>query len=118
MSIIYAIVFKDTNEVITEERIREIWPSYGHGSYRVAKKVYFTLGTAKSGFSRLPDQIKSELKIQEFHPTGNSIPGEVIVEEYQKRAVKKKAADERRHQKYEEEMQRHRLAMNKLKGRA
>lgn len=114
MSTLYAIVFKDTNEILTEVKIREVYPSYGSGSYRVGKKVYFTLGTAKSGYSHLPDKLKSLAKIQEFGPSGASYDGDALEAEYQKRLEKRIQAEDRRMAKLRAEIIRHSEAMRKL----
>jgi len=66
---LYAIIFKESGEVLTPDSIKKYWPSYGtNGLYgwRPPKKIYYTLGKAKQGFSYIPEQLKPKLAIAEF----------------------------------------------------
>lgn len=69
---IYAIIFKDTQEILTPESFKKYWPNYGGNNlygWRAPKKVYYKLGHAKTGFSHIPNKLKSKLAIAEFSPS-------------------------------------------------
>jgi hypothetical protein len=69
MSSIYAIVFKDTKEILTAESFRKFWKSYGSNNlcgWRFPKKLYFTEGKARAGFSHIPSQLKEKVEIARF----------------------------------------------------
>ena len=89
---IYAIVFKDTGELITPRVIREHWPHYGDNSlygWRPPKKIYDTIGRAKAGFAHLPEKVKDLLSIMEFVPQREIITGpDLRVEQDARRELK------------------------------
>lgn len=69
MKEVFAIVFKDTNEILTPDTFKKYWPGYGSNNlygWRPPKKIYYTIGTARSGFSHIPDKIKPKLAIATF----------------------------------------------------
>lgn len=72
MKTLFVIVWKESGEILDPKSFKKYWPNYGskrpHRSYgwRPTKKVYYTLGTAKSGFKYIPKEIKKELAIAEF----------------------------------------------------
>ena len=69
MKEVFAIVFKDTGEILTPKVFDKYWPNYGSSGlcgWRPPKKIYYTLGTARSGFSHIPDKIKPKLAIATF----------------------------------------------------
>lgn len=72
MSKLYVITFKDTKEMITPDSIKKFWKNYGSArssglyGWKPPKKVYFTLGQARRGFSFIPDQLKPQCEISMY----------------------------------------------------
>lgn len=63
---LFAIVFKESMEILTPDSFKQYWPNYGSNNlygWRPAKKVYYKLGHAKRGFSFIPDDLKPKLAI-------------------------------------------------------
>jgi hypothetical protein len=78
MKTLYALVFKDTGEIVTPTSFKEHWKNYGSNSlqgWKPPKKVYYKLCHAKSGFSHIPAEIKSEIVIAEFTSTNIVVDG-------------------------------------------
>ena len=97
MSKLYVLTFKDTNEILTPASFKAHWPNYGSiGSnlqgWRPPKKIYYTLGTAKSGFSHIPDKIKPYIAISEFVWAKDVIDGAKLKDEQKVRKAKKELA--------------------------
>lgn len=72
MSELYVITFKETKEMITPDSIKKYWKNYGSAAgsglygWKPPKKVYFTLGQARRGFSFIPDQLKPQCEISMY----------------------------------------------------
>lgn len=107
---LYAINFKESGEILTPESYKKYWPNYGgnnlHG-WKAPKKVYYTLGKAKNGFSHVPDQLKPLLEISEFTRTKSLVDGEELMKTQKEAKFKKeeklKIARAAREKKYAEE---------------
>jgi hypothetical protein len=63
---IYALVWTESGEILSPDSFKQYWPNYGNSGWRAPKKVYFTLGTAKAGFSHIPQEIKPLISIAKF----------------------------------------------------
>ena len=89
---LYAIMFKDTQEIVAPDLFKKYWKNYGSNSlygWNPPKKIYYTLGRARSGFAHIPNEIKDDLAIAKF------IFGEIVedgaeLKEKQDKARKKK----------------------------
>lgn len=103
MTEIYAIVFKDTNEIVTPDSFCEYWERYGLNDLQgwgPPKKLYYTLGRAKSGFSHMPSEIKEKTAIARF-VFGEIVEDGAELKEKQDRArLKKEEAKEKEQAKY------------------
>lgn len=89
---LYAITFKESGAILTPDSFKKFWKSYGdNGLYgwRAPKKIYYTLGMAKAGFSHMPEQIKPLVQISKF------VLGESVVDG-QELFNKQKAEKEKR----------------------
>lgn len=96
MNSIYAIVFKDTKQILTPDSFKEYWKNYGGNNlygWRAPKKLYFTIGRAKSGFAHIPEALKLEVEIARFDFAETVEDGEKLQEKQQK--VREKREDER-----------------------
>ena len=82
MSKLYVITFKETKEMVTPDSIKKYWKNYGsaRGSglygWRPAKRVYYSLGQAKVGFSYIPDQLKPQCEISMYAYSESVVDGE------------------------------------------
>jgi hypothetical protein len=82
MSKLYVITFKETKEMATPDSIKKYWKNYGsargNGLYgwRPAKKVYYSLGQAKKGFSFIPDELKPQCEISMYAYSESVVDGE------------------------------------------
>ena len=112
MTSFYAIVLKDTNEIVTEDLIKQYCPDYHVTAFR--KKVYFTIGTAKNGFASIPDDMQTFVKIQEFTPNGVSLDGVDLQNEYDARQEAKLKREYKAQKLRDAEIARHKEAMSKL----
>lgn len=98
MNQLYVITFKDTKEMITPDSIKQYWKNYGSAAgsglygWRPAKKVYFTLGQAKRGFSFIPDQLKPQCEISMYAYSESVVDGEDL--QIKQAASKKKRETE------------------------
>lgn len=95
MNSIYAIVFKDTKQILTPYSFKEYWKNYGGNNlygWRAPKKLYFTLGRAKWGFAHIPEELKSKVSIARFDFTEIITDGEELKEK-QKVAREKKEVE-------------------------
>lgn len=101
MKEIYAIVFKETGEIVAPDLFKKYWKNYGSNSlygWNPPKKIYYTLGRARSGFAHIPNEIKDDLAIAKF------IFGEIVedgaeLKEKQDKARKKKRGKKRKNEK-------------------
>lgn len=92
MDKIYAITFKDTGKIVTAKSFKEFWKNYGNNQlygWRSPKKIYFTLGQAKAGFSHIPSQLKPLLEISSFVREASVIDGEELSKQQEEIRVKK-----------------------------
>lgn len=102
MKIIYALVFKDTGEIVNAKLFKQYWVKYGSNSvygWRMPKKMYETLGRAKAGFSHVPEQLKPLIDIAEFVQNKVAISGNDLMEEKKNRSVKLAAKKEEKEKK-------------------
>ena len=86
---LYALIFKDSGEILTPDSFKEHWPNYGGSwlqGWRPPKKVYYKIGHAKSGFSHIPDQIKPSIAIAEFTVSKIIEDGKNLVDKQKKSA--------------------------------
>lgn len=96
---LFAIVHKDTKEILNPVSFRKYWPNYGSNQlygWRSPKKTYETLGRAKAGFAHIPEKLKSELEIAEFVYSRSVTDGEELMEERRKKKEKRKTAEDKR----------------------
>lgn len=98
---LYVLTFKDTNEIVTPASFKAHWPNYGSAAgnlqgWRPPKKIYYTLGTAKSGFAHIPDKIKPYIAISEFTWTRDLVDGDKLKDEQKVRKAKKKLAEDQK----------------------
>jgi hypothetical protein len=61
--------------ILTPDTFLQYWKNYGSiGSnlqgWRPPKKIYYTLGYAKSGLKRVPKEIRDKVEIHKFVSTG------------------------------------------------
>lgn len=97
MNSIYAIVFKESKQILTPDSFKEYWKNYGGNNlygWRAPKKLYFTIGRAKSGFAHIPEELKSKVEIARFDFAEAVEDGEKLQEKQQK--VREKREDERK----------------------
>ncbi len=100
MSKLYVITFKETKEMVTPDSIKKYWKNYGsaRGSglygWRPAKRVYYSLGKAKVGFSYIPDQLKPQCEISMYTYSESVVDGEDL-QVAQDTAQKKKERERR-----------------------
>ena len=89
---LYAIVFKESGEILTPASFKKYWPNYGQNNlygWRPAKKIYYTEGRAKAGFAYIPDEIKGQLCIAVFTFEKELIDGAILCAEQNKRKIVK-----------------------------
>lgn len=111
----YAIVFKETNEILTPKSFKKFWPNYGSAQghlygWRPAKKFYEKIGQAKSGFAHIPDQLKPLLKIVKLGVVEDVIDGEELKEKQDISRKKKVIAQEKRRSEWKLENAKKELA--------
>lgn len=95
MKELYAIIWKESKEILTPESFKKYWPNYGGASsylsgWRPPKKIYFKLGQAKSGFAHVPDAAKPFLEIAKFTLDSVVEDGKVLKEKQKQSKDKKK----------------------------
>jgi|LakMenEpi03Aug12_release.lakeMendotaPanAssembly.Ray.scaffolds.fasta_scaffold178645_4 hypothetical protein len=96
---LYAIIIKDTQELLNPKTFKSYWKNYGNNSlygWRVPKKVYDSIGRAKAGFSHVPEEMKDKLAIAEFKISDILIEGTEL----------KKIQDEKKERQEKEREQR------------
>lgn len=62
--------------ILTPDSFKEYWKNYGDQQlygWRPPKKIYYTLGTAKTGLHYVPTQIRDRVEIHKFVSTGKVI---------------------------------------------
>lgn len=91
---LYAIVITETKEILEPKTFNAYWKNYGKNSlygWNRPKKIYLTIGQARSGFAHIPDAMKEYLSIAEF--TFNEFVQDgkdLMVEQKEKRETKEK----------------------------
>ena len=121
MSELYAIVIKETKEILDADSIKEYWNNYGDASSRglygwiKPKKIYTKLHLAKTGFSHIPEQMKPHLAIATFTFNDFVVDGNKLKEEQKLRREDKKRKREERNAKYQLELARKEFEDAKLK---
>lgn len=89
---LFAIVYKDTLEILTPKSFKKYWPNYG-GSYlqgwRPPKKIYYSLGFARSGFSHIPNELKDKLAIAKVSKMEIVQDGESLHKNQEEKRLKK-----------------------------
>ena len=87
---LYALVFKESGEILTPDSFKQHWPNYGGNwlqGWRPPKKVYYKIGHAKTGFSHIPDAIKPSIAIAEFSVSKIVQDGEELLAKQKKAAA-------------------------------
>jgi hypothetical protein len=100
---IYAIVIKETGEVLDTRTLKKYWPNYGANElqgWRPPKKTYTKLGFAKTGFAHCPEIIKPDLAIGIFEMTEVVIDGKELDIEQKSRKEKRKLERQKRIYEY------------------
>lgn len=102
---LYVLVFKETGEIVTPDSFKKYWKNYGSvgnslGGWRPPKKIYYTLGTAKSGFNYIPEQIKSQIGIALFAQQSIVVDGIELADKQKMAAEKRRKEDEIRRNQY------------------
>lgn len=73
--------------ILTTELIQQYNSRYGSSNYKVAKKLYYTLGQAKAYLHYLPKEIKDKVEIHNFKSIGvvvnNQECNEIIIQKAQ-----------------------------------
>jgi HD-like signal output (HDOD) protein len=106
---LYAIVFKESKEILDPKTIKKYWPNYGSAGssglygWRPPKKIYDTLGRARTGFAHIPEQIKDQLAIATFTFDEFVEDGDDIKKVQEANREKKKILKEKRLLKYQKE---------------
>jgi len=103
---LYAITLKETGEVLNAKSFAKYWKNYGSNQlygWRMPKKVYTTLGQAKSGFAHVPFDLKSHLEISIFTRSSAAMDGESLRDDQEERRAKK------------DQVRKERIAKNRLK---
>ena len=103
MKSIYAIVFKDTQEILTPDSFTEYWRNYGGNNlygWRAPKKLYFTIGRARGGFAHIPEELKSKVAIARFDFAEVEQDGEELREKQKITRAKKEEKVKERQAKY------------------
>lgn len=105
-TILFAITFKETGEILTPDSFKEHWPKYGSSSgaglygWRPPKKIYYNFGQAKRGFSFVPEALKPQLEISVFERVRALEDGEVLAKQQIEAKQKRKINQEKKNLKY------------------
>ena len=96
---LYVLVFKETGIILTPDSFHEYWKNYGSSGgnlygWRPPKKIYYTLGMAKRGFSYIPDDLKPKITISKFIRGEDVIDGQELKDIQVELKKKKKIARE------------------------
>lgn len=96
---LYVIVFKDTKEILTPDSFAKFWKNYGStGSilqgWRPPKKIYYSIGQAKSGFAFIPEELKQLTEIARFDYAETIEDGSVLAEKQKRTREKRKLKEE------------------------
>jgi hypothetical protein len=93
MKTLYALIFKESGEIVTPESFKKYWKNYGDADgwlqgWRPPKKVYYTVGHAKSGFAHIPSEIKPLVSIAEFSFSKILDDGDSLIKSSKLRKIK------------------------------
>lgn len=100
---LYAIIITKTGEILDAKTFKEYWKNYGSNSlygWRKPKKIYLTLGQAKSGFAHVPKEMSEHLSIAEFGYVKEILAGSEVLEIQEKSRIKKREETNKRIAKY------------------
>lgn len=120
MSELYAIVIKETKEILDADSFKEYWKNYGDAGsrglygWRKPKKIYTKLHLAKTGFSHVPEQMKPHLAIATFKFSDFVVDGGELKEEQKIRREQKHKKIEERRAKYQLELARKKFEEAKI----
>jgi hypothetical protein len=96
---VYAITFTENKAILTEDSLKKYWPNYGknglHG-WRPPKRLYFTLGMAKSAFRKLPAELQKQLCISKFTFFSIEANSDELIKEYNVKLLKKHESDKKK----------------------
>jgi hypothetical protein len=101
---LFALTFKDSGEILTPDSYKKYWKNCGNNNLRgwtPPKKIYYTLGTAKSGFGHIPDQINPLVEISRFIRGESVIDGAGLQTEQKIKRDKKEELQKARRAKYD-----------------
>lgn len=99
----FAIIIKETKEILTPDVFKKYWPNYGNNclsGWKPPKKIYETIGRAKSGFAHCPNELKKDLAIAEFVFGSIIENGEGLAVKQEERRAKKEKERTIRYEKY------------------
>jgi hypothetical protein len=102
MTTLYALVIKETKEILDPIVFKKYWKNYGTNQlygWSKPKKIYTKLGHAKTGFSHVPEQLKPHIAIASFAFDQFIIDGDVLQEEQIKRKEEKRQKSKERWEK-------------------
>jgi hypothetical protein len=89
---------------LSAKSFKDYWPNYGGNhlyGWRPPKKVYFSLGTAKTGFSHIPDEIKPLCGIYRLSIGDEMADGEVLAKEQADRRQEREGRIEQRRARWD-----------------
>jgi len=101
---LFALTFKNSGEILTPDSFKKYWKGYGGNclqGWKPPKKIYYTLGTAKSGFGHIPEQIKPLIQISKFVRGESVIDGAGLQAEQKIKRDKKEELRKARQAKYD-----------------
>lgn len=123
---LYVLVFKETGEILTPDSFTKYWKNYGSvghslSGWRAPKKIYYTLGTAKTGFNYIPDQLKDQIEITIFTKSSVVVDGANLKVSQKEVREKREKGDKIRQEKWkmeeaEESFKRAEANLKKLKN--
>lgn len=106
-TILFAITFKETGEILTPDSFKEYWPKYGSGSgsglygWKPPKKIYYNFSQAKRGFSFIPEALKPQLEISVFERVRAIADGGELAQKQAEAKEKRKIDQQKRVLQYE-----------------
>ena len=96
---LYAIVITETKELLDPNTFEAYWKNYGRNQlygWRKPKKIYLTIGQARSGFAHIPQAMKEHLSIAEFKFHDFVQDGkDLMIEQKVKKEIKEKKRQEK-----------------------
>lgn len=100
---LFVLVIKETSEILTPDSFTKYWKGYGKSDmygWRPPKKIYYTLGGAKSGFNYIPDEIKPKITISKFVRGEDIISGSDLMNKQESDKKKRKQKEDKRIAEY------------------